>query len=221
MGSPVVTKSVVCVPTELEFKLLAPRIGRRSDTVIEILGFGPVASAARTAWLINEFRADKMFLLGIAGAYGSELPVGTATQFQKVASYGVGIGSGALHRSAFDVGFPQTQVLSHPGKQVRSDTLPLEFVAPLMNTELLLTVCSAAADAVDVDLRLERFPGASAEDMEGFGFAFACQQAGVAAQIIRGISNSAGQRDRKLWQVDAAADAAAKLFGEVYDAVLC
>ena len=215
------TKIVLCVPTELEFKLLASRIGRRRDTVVEVLGFGPVAAAARTAWLIGEHQPDRMFLLGIAGAYGSDVPVGTATQFQKVGCYGVGIGSGALHRSAFDIGFPQTQVLAQPGRQARSDIMPLEFAAPLTNSELLLTVCAAAADPVDVDLRLEQFPGASAEDMEGFGFAFACQQAGVGAQIIRGISNAAGQRDRKLWQVDAAADAAAKLFGDVFDSVLC
>ncbi len=215
------TKIVLCVPTEIEFKLLAPRVGRRRDTTVEVLGFGPIAAAARTAWLIGEHRPQRMFLLGIAGSYSSDLPVGTATQFQKVGCYGVGIGSGALHRSAFDVGFAQTQVLAHPGQQARSDILPLEFAAPLMNSDLLLTVCAAAADPVDVDLRLEQFPGATAEDMEGFGFAFACQQAGVGAQIIRGISNAAGQRDRKLWQVDVAADAAAKLFDDVFDSVLC
>lgn len=215
------TKIVLCVPTELEFKLLAPRIGRRRDIVVEVLGFGPIAAAARAAWLIGEHHPERMFLLGIAGAYGSDLPLGTAAQFQKVGCYGVGSGSGALHRSAFDIGFPQTQVLVHPGKQARTDIMPLEFAAPLMNSELLLTVCSAAADPVEVDLRLEQFPGATAEDMEGFGFAFACQQAGVAAQIIRGISNAAGQRDRKVWKVDEAADAAARLFSDVFDSVLC
>lgn len=214
-------KTVVCVPTDLEYKLLAPRLGRRSDTVVELLGFGPIAAAARTAWLIADLRPERMCLLGVAGSYGKELPVGSAAQFQKVGCYGIGTGAGAMHRSAFDLGFPQTQVLAPPGKTVRSDIIPLEFVGSLMNSELLLTVCASAADAVEADLRLEQFPGASAEDMEGFGFAFSCLQAGVGAQIIRGISNTAGQRDRRTWRLDDAADAAARLFGEVYEAVFC
>ena len=215
------TKIIVCIPTELELKLIKPRIFRHSDFRIEVIGFGPIAAAARTARLINEHNPSRMFLLGIAGGYGSDLPVGTAAQFQKVGSYGVGVGTGAMHRSAFDVGFPQTQTLLPAGKQVRSDTLSLEYSAPHANAEMLLSVCAAAADPVDVDLRLEQFPSASAEDMEGFGFAFACHQADVAAQIIRGISNNAGERNRALWRIDDAADAAAKLFADIFDSVLC
>ncbi len=214
-------KFVVCVPTELELKLLAPRIGQHPACCVEVIGFGPVTATARTAWLIAEFQPERMFLLGISGAYGSDLPIGSAAQFQKVASYGVGVGTGAMHRSAFDVGFPQTQTLLPAGKHARSDILPLDFSAFHPSAEMLLSVCASAADPVDVDLRLEQFPSASAEDMEGFGFAFACHQADVPAQIIRGISNIAGERNRALWRIEDAVDSAAKLFADVFDAVLC
>jgi futalosine hydrolase len=84
-----------------------------------------------------------------------------------------------------------------------------------------LSVCAAAADPIDVDLRLEQFPDASAEDMEGFGFAFACHQAGVPAHIIRGISNTAGVRDRAEWCIDEAAQSAARLFLSVLQSIVC
>lgn len=215
------SKFLVCVPTELELKLIDARVRRRTSCRMEVIGFGPIAAAARTTCLIFEHRPERLFLLGIAGAYGNELAIGSAAQFQKVACYGVGVGTGATHRSAFDVGFPQTQTLLPPGKQVRSDILPLDYSAAHANSDLLVSVCAAAADPVDVDLRLEQFPSSTAEDMEGFGFALACQQANLPGQIIRGISNVAGERNRANWRIEAALDSAVKLFSEVLDSVLC
>ena len=47
--------------------------------------------------------------------------------------------------------------------------------------------------------------------MEGFGVAIACEMAGVPWQIIRGISNQAGQRDQAQWCIDEALRAASFL----------
>ncbi|NBP89418.1 MAG: futalosine hydrolase, partial [Planctomycetia bacterium] len=49
-----------------------------------------------------------------------------------------------------------------------------------------------------------------AEDMEGFAVALACRLAGVPCQIIRGISNRAGDRDKAHWQIEPALRAVAK-----------
>ncbi|NDC63000.1 MAG: hypothetical protein EBZ59_03230 [Planctomycetia bacterium] len=77
--------------------------------------------------------------------------------------------------------------------------------------DLLLTVCAAAAAAEDVRLRKRAFPDAMAEDMEGFAVALACRLRGVPVGIVRGISNTAGDRDTARWQVGAALDAAGTL----------
>ena len=47
--------------------------------------------------------------------------------------------------------------------------------------------------------------------MEGFAVALACRLRGVPVGIIRGISNTAGDRDTSRWQVAAAVEAAGRL----------
>jgi futalosine hydrolase len=76
---------------------------------------------------------------------------------------------------------------------------------------LLLSACAASADDADVRSRLQLFPDAAAEDMEGFAVAAACRLAGVPLDIVRGISNVTGDRDISRWQIEAACRAAAEL----------
>ena len=63
--------------------------------------------------------------------------------------------------------------------------------------------------------KVERYPGTTAEDMEGFGVAAACHLHSVPLWIIRGISNSVGERDHDQWQVEKAMKAAAKLLEKI------
>ena len=60
-------------------------------------------------------------------------------------------------------------------------------------------------------MRLAKHPEAAAEDMEGFGVAVSCVLADVPLQIIRGISNRAGDRDKRHWDIEGALHAAAAL----------
>ena len=72
----------------------------------------------------------------------------------------------------------------------------------------LLTVCSATATEAVACERRDLFPGAVAEDMEGFAVALACRLAGVPLAIVRGISNAVGDRRFERWQMPEAMDAA-------------
>jgi futalosine hydrolase len=58
---------------------------------------------------------------------------------------------------------------------------------------------------------LDRHPHADAEDMEGFGVAVGCYFGGMPLQIIRGISNRAGDRNKRNWDVEGALHAAGEL----------
>jgi futalosine hydrolase len=62
-----------------------------------------------------------------------------------------------------------------------------------------------------VRLRKQAFPAAMAEDMEGFAVAFACRLRGVPVDVVRGISNVAGDRDKSRWEVAAAVESAGRL----------
>ena len=78
-----------------------------------------------------------------------------------------------------------------------------------------MTACAASASEADVADRLRLFPAALAEDMEGYGVALACRMASVPLRIVRGISNTAGDRDKRRWRITDALEAAAALAGTI------
>jgi futalosine hydrolase len=206
--------TLVLVPTDLERRRLAPRLSRHPDGGVEIAlcGFGPVVAAARTAGLVAERRPSRVLLAGIAGRIGESLRIGEAYRFSEVACYGIGAGTGAGFQTAGALGWPQWPGDSADESGIGdvitlgSGTSPADLPAGL-----LVTACAASATADDVAVRRAAFPAAVAEDMEGYGVALACRLAGVALEIVRGISNTAGDRDKARWQIEPALAAAAEL----------
>ncbi len=215
--------TLVLVPTDLERRLLAPRLAAAGGGSgrIELCGFGPVAAAARAAGLVAERRPDRVLLVGIAGRIGDSLRVGEARRFAEVACYGIGAGTGAGFEPAGTLGWPQWPGDPATGGEI-GDVIPLTPAAGPADPAagLLLTACAASATAADVALRRAVFPAAVAEDMEGYGVAFACRLAGVPIEIVRGISNTAGDRDKARWQIEPALAAAADLAATILAAPL-
>jgi len=210
-------RRLILVPTEMERRslalLLAPVM--EQGCRVALCGFGPVAAAARTAQLLAEHAPERVLLVGIAGSLDDRLAVGAAYRFDRVACYGIGAGSGGDFVSAGSLGWHQW-----PGDQGNAPIDDLIACGPGSGTgggtdgsrsDLLLTVCAAAASAEDVRLRKQAFPAAMAEDMEGFAVAFACRLRGVPVDLVRGISNVAGDRDKSRWQVAAAVESAGRL----------
>jgi futalosine hydrolase len=162
-----------------------------------------------------------VLLVGIAGRLDDRLAVGSAYGFERVACYGIGAGSGSEFVPAAAIGWHHwpgdTDGTSpHGGDQIGDEIGGLMSVTADGDdgggrAGLLLTVCAAAASDEDVRLRRQSFPAAVAEEMEGFAVAFACRLRGVPVGIIRGISNTAGDRDTSRWQVTAALEAAGRL----------
>ena len=202
---------LVLVPTVFELNGLRPHLAADADFRFEVCGFGPVNAAAEVAWQLSRFPTRRVFLLGIAGSYRGAAEIGQAMQFRRVSLSGIGAGTGAAHIPSRDLGF----MSGEPGHDWESGGIPLHFAAGLPCEPLLLTVCAAAADPMDVEYRREQFPNAAAEDMEGFGAALACTKFDVPLYVIRGISNAAGDRDQQHWQVQSAIRAAAELFQAV------
>ncbi|MFM8803852.1 MAG: futalosine hydrolase [Planctomycetia bacterium] len=215
-------RTLILVPTEMERRSLEPILlpmpgaavpdgGRLAR--VALCGFGPVAAAARTAQLLAEHAPARVLLVGIAGRIDERLAVGHAYRFDQVACYGVGAGSGADFVPAAALGW----------QQWAGDTAAPEQVGDLIEcgrgggAGRLRTACAAAGNAADVLLRRQAFPAAVAEDMEGFGVATACRLWGVPLDIVRGISNTAGDRDASRWQVAAALEAAGRLAGQIVE----
>ena len=202
--NPLSPRTLLLVPTALErarleeFGGFPPELAR-----VELCGFGPIAPAARTAALIAALGPREVLLVGIAGSYDPQrYPVASALSFGRVAVDGVGAGEGADFRGPRDLGFPQW-----PGDMDSTgpihDELELSSDGPL-----LLTVPAAAGTPEMAERRVQRFPGAAAEDMEGFAVALACYLAQVPFHIVRGISNRVGDRDHGSWRIADALESA-------------
>ncbi len=198
--------TLILIPTQVEQRVLEPllRAARRPGDSIELCGFGLIAAAARTSFLLARSQPDRVVLVGIAGSLNSDATIGSALTFASVACDGIGAGSGDAHISAGDMGWRQWDQIA--------DRLPLQPAMPSCGE--LLSVTAASATASEVARRRQRFPQAVAEDMEAFGVAMACHMANVPLEVIRGLSNRAGDRNTADWEVTDALHAAAVLARE-------
>lgn len=217
------TELLILVPTPSERQILDPILRPRLQQVggtLHLCGFGPVSAAARTSQLIAELKPVRIILVGIAGAIGESLPVGSATVFDEVSCFGIGAGSGDDFKTASDLGWRQWdcgQDESGDNHSAVGDVLPLlsaqagQSSCEQTERRQLLTCCSASASLDDVSLKARHFPNAVAEDMEAFGVAMAASLMDVPVQVVRGISNNAGDRRLSQWKINDALEAAAEV----------
>ena len=200
--------TLVLVPTSLELARLEDLGGLGPTVITTLCGFGPIAAAARSAELLARLSPARVILVGIAGAFDTQRdPLGSALEFGAVALHGLGVGEGSEHMPPATLGFPQWPQSEHPSHAAIFDRLELEP----SGGPLLVTTCSAAADAAQAAMRRARFGEARAEDMEGFGVALSCALAGVPLSIVRGISNQVGDRARERWAIPLALAGAREL----------
>lgn len=197
---------LLLIPTAFE-RTLARSIEQyvcASGGQVRECGFGPIAAAATTTHWLHLLKPSRVILVGIAGSL-SHLQIGDAFEFTQVACYGVGVGSGSSFMSSHEMGWKMLPELD-------SDLVMLSHSpehSQLANC--LVTCCAASADRAQAAWRMEKFPNAQAEDMEGFAVALACATLRIPLQIVRGISNLAGDRDPKNWEIEKAMSAACEL----------
>ena len=208
------TPLLILIPTDFELQKLQPLLTdsvKRAGGVIATCGFGPIVAGIRTTQLLAFYKPRAVVLVGIAGALGPQLPIGTATFFPRIACYGIGAGSGLNFDTASELGWPQWT--DPEFSQSFGDVIETAINSDAGDSTrlMLLTVCSASGSREDVADRLRKFPHAVAEDMEAFSVALACRMAKVPLTVIRGISNMAGDRDKANWNVTGALEAAAEL----------
>ncbi len=203
--------TLVLVPTAIERDHLLHDLGGGSG-LVELCGFGPVASAARTAQRIALLGPRRVVLVGIAGSYDlDEHPIGSAVRCGEVWMDGIGAGEGPERLGPAELGFAQWPGDPMLARSPVIESLPLEPAGPR-----LLTVAAASASAAQAADRQVRF-GAKLEDMEGFGVALACRMSGTPCHVLRGVSNEAGDRDTASWDIHGALQAVAAALPEILE----
>jgi len=186
-------QTLVLIPTALERDRL--NLPPRPDMTIACCGFGPVAAGVHATRRIAEHTPDRVLLVGLAGSfYTQALPVGSVACFESVTLDGVGAGQGDR--------FTPATAMNIDG--VPPESLPLHCPDGVTPAGELLTVCAASGSNTHAEMRRQRYPHASAEDMEGYAVALAAKQYDTPVTILRGISNTAGDRDHANWAIDEA-----------------
>lgn len=187
---------LLLVPTAREADLLYPDA---PACPLEVIGFGPVEAAVGAMAAIAAHpteAAGGVWLVGAAGAYDPDRhPIGTAIVAGSVRCHGVGVGEGAGHRGAAELGWTASTSISLDGDGGE-----------------LLTVTSAAGTPDEAGERRRRYPAAVAEEMEGYAVALAAARSRVALTIVRGVSNVAGVRAG--WELERGLAAARAVIDE-------
>lgn len=204
-------------PTQFELRTLVSHLSDQEleGVSTEVCGFGPVCAAAQTSLLVAKLQPKMVLLAGIAGSLDQRCAVGSAYEFYRVRSYGIGVGDGEHFRSAGQVGWNQLQGENNSNSDAIGDAISRLNETPNLDCQFdksgeLLSVCAASASASEVSVKKQLCPDAIAEDMEGFAVAAACLMNMVPWGIVRGISNHAGDRVKSNWQVAKALQNAAK-----------
>jgi len=213
--------NLLLIPTTIERRIVEPYLNTRAPNQlanrswqIELCGFGLVAAAACTVHNISLHRPERIILVGIAGSLQDSISLGAAQRFDRVTCHGIGVGEslGVLHRSADEMGWSHCE--AHEGRSAIGDSLSIAASSSESSGTRggrLLSVTTASANKAEANIRRQRYPDAIAEDMEGFSVAFACAIADIPVQIVRGISNRAGERDHAAWKIEDALQSAVDL----------
>ena len=202
--------NLILIPTPMEEDFARRQLENHlPDWTIQTVGFGLVAAAANTSRWIHQYQPERVLLIGIAGSYDElRCPVATAARFDEVICDGIGVGTDQHFRSAGQMGWDQWHASSTGppiGDRISLQTAPFQ---DLPSAGGLVSACAASANIDEAVQRQRRYPTATAEDMEGFGVAVATTLASVPLQVVRGISNLAGNRNLSHWKTEEALTAA-------------
>jgi futalosine hydrolase len=183
---------VTAVPAERD--AIVKRLPERSTVDVVIVGVGPAAAAAGTAWQLARCAGSYTSVVsaGIGGGLVGRTHIGDVV----VATRSVAADLGAHGPD----GFIPLDELGFGATSLPATDLPVPGTRGAVLT--VSTVTGARADALAA-----RYPDAVAEGMEGFGVAHAALLAGVPFAEVRAISNFVGPRDRSAWRIGDALDA--------------
>lgn len=161
--------------------------------VVEIVGVGPAAAAARTGKLLATRQFRGVVSAGIAGGFEGRAAVGSTVIGARSIAADLGAESPDGFLTVDELGFGTSVVESDATlREAVIEALPGAIVGDILT---LSTVTGTAATAGRL---MGRFPEAVAEAMEGYGVGIAT--AGIPFLEMRTISNPVGPRDRDKWR---------------------
>lgn len=205
-------KILIMTAVEAEQQAVLRGLGGYERADVQLAGVGPASAAAATAAALA--RAGQTD----GGAYSLVVSAGIGGGFAEVAGVGslvvaseiIAADLGAETQDGFagvdELGFGSPRIVVADELAARWTTALQEAGLPVHHGPIL-TLSTVTGTAKTARSLAERYPGAGAEAMEGFGVAEAARQFGVPVLELRAISNAVGPRQRELWKIGDALQA--------------
>lgn len=186
------------------------------DVVLAATGIGKVNAAILSTAILEQFRIQKIIFFGVGGAYpGSGLAVGDIAIASKEIYGDEGVIDPGGWHSLRKIGIP----LVDSGRKKFFNEYPVSpLPLPSLNTGKIVeasrgpfnikhgafVTVSASTGTIERAKELEKRFHAICENMEGAAVAHLCTLYDIPLLEIRGISNIAGVRDRRRWDLELA-----------------
>ncbi len=177
--------------------------GREPIYVSEV-GVGVASAALAVGMLAAAITPSEIIMVGSAGSLpGSGLEAGqlAVASSEILSEFGIYSEPGVGSTDALGI-YGASQEISLDLDVARHLADAAQSIAPVQLGRFL-TVVGVSADLRLAEARAKRF-SAIAENMEGFAIALAGERLRIKAGEIRGVSNLAGNRDKKTWNLDLA-----------------
>jgi futalosine hydrolase len=186
------------------------------DIVLAATGIGKVNAAILSTSILEQFRVQKIIFIGVGGAYpGSGLAVGDIAIASKeiYGDEGV-IDSGGWH-SLRKIGIPlvgsgrkkffnEYPVAPLPLPPLKTGEIIGESGVPFKVKSGAFVTVSASSGTMKRANELRKRFDAICENMEGAAVAHLCTLYDIPLLEVRGISNIAGVRDKRRWNLELA-----------------
>ncbi|MNO14319.1 Futalosine hydrolase [compost metagenome] len=206
------SRILIMTAVEAEQQAVLRGLGSYDGADVQLAGVGPASAAAATAAALARAGqvADGAYSLvvsaGIGGGFAEVAGMGSLVVASEIIAADLGAETPDGFAGVDELGFGSPRIAV-------ADKLSARWAEALRTTGLsvhygpILTLSTVTGTADTARSLIERYPGAGAEAMEGFGVAEAARQFGIPVLELRAISNAIGPRQRELWKIGDALQA--------------
>jgi len=181
-----------------------------SDFSFDVLipGIGMVSTAYFLGRQLNLQKYDLAINAGIAGAFHTELPIGSVVNVVQDCIPELGAEDDDKFLSVFDLGLAGPDIFPYKGGKLinsSSDTPGFAGNKVIRNLPRVNAITSntVRGNAESIE-RIRLLTGSDIETMEGAAFFYACMREKIPCLQIRAISNLVEIRNRSRWNIELA-----------------
>lgn len=195
-------KVVITAATAMEIEPFRVLQDNFDGIVIDYLltGVGAISTAFALERYISSSSPTLLIQIGIAGAYGDKLKVGSAVAVLEEYMSDMGVFEKDGYKDIFDMGLIEKNEFPFLNSALRN---PNEIILSKSSLPMVkgMGVNEISTSPEKINLFKEQY-GVDIESMEGNAFHYVCLMNKIPFIQLRGISNKVGERNKSLWEIN-------------------